>query len=401
MIYHRKSPKRVLLIEPEYKVNYPPLGLMKISTYHKMHGDEVVFYRGTNASIRDQNWEVIYITTLFTFLWRSTIETIKFYQRNRTNVENIKVGGILASLLQDDVEAETGIRPHFGLWGKADRLPPDYSLTDGTYEYWKNNASFAYMTKGCRNRCPFCAVSKLEPKYVDFIPLKHQLSSSKKDLVLLDNNVLASKKFPRIINEIKECGFAKGAMYGNAHRIVDFNQGLDARLLTEEKMELLSQLPIEPLRIAFDNIKLEKLYVEKVRLAHKYGIKHLSNYILFNYRDTPEDFYERLRINIELNAELGLSIFSFPMRYIPLDAKDRRYVSPDWNPTQLRGVQCVLHATRGVVGPRKPFFERAFGRTAQEFKYIIEQPEELIFHREKMMSYKEDLIDALKYRRGM
>jgi len=189
-------------------------------------------------------------------------------------------------------------------------------------------------------------------------------------------------------------------MYGNAHRIVDFNQGLDARLLTEEKMELLSQLPMEPLRIAFDDIKLEKLYVEKVRLAHKYGIKHLSNYILFNYRDTPDDFYERLRINIELNAELGLSIFSFPMRYIPLDAKDRRYVSPKWNSTQLRGVQCILHATRGVVGPRKPFFERAFGKTAEEFRYIIEQPEELIFHREKMMPYREEPVTALKIEEG-
>jgi len=365
-----------------------------------MRGDEVVFYRGTNASIRDQNWDVIYITTLFTFLWKSTIETIKFYQRNRTNIKSIKVGGILASLLQDDVEAETGIRTHFGLWGKVDRLPPDYNLADGMYEYWKNNASFAYMTKGCPNRCSFCAVSKLEPEYVHFIPLKHQLNSNKKDLILLDNNVLASKDFSQIINEIKECGFVKGAMYGNAHRIVDFNQGLDARLLTEEKMELLSQLPMEPLRIAFDDIKLEKLYVEKVRLAHKYGIKHLSNYILFNYRDTPDDFYERLRINIELNAELGLSIFSFPMRYIPLDAKDRRYVSPKWNSTQLRGVQCILHATRGVVGPRKPFFERAFGKTAEEFRYIIEQPEELIFHREKMMPYREEPVTALKIEEG-
>jgi len=203
----------------------------------------------------------------------------------------------------------------------------------------------------------------------------------------LDNNVLASKNLSQIINEIKECGFAKGAMYGNAHRSIDFNQGLDARLLTEEKMNLLSQLPIDPLRIAFDDIKLKKLYIEKVRLAHKYGLKHLSNYILFNYKDTPEDFYERLRINIELNAELGLSIFSFPMRYIPLDAKDRRYISPKWNSTQLRGVQCILHATRGVVGPKKPFFERAFGKTAEEFKYIIGQPEEAIFYREKMRPY--------------
>jgi len=400
MIYHRKSPKRVLLIEPEYKVKYPPLGLMKISTYHKMCGDEVVFHRGTNASIRDRNWDTIYITTLFTFLWKSTIETIKFYQRNRTNIKDIRVGGILASLLQSDVEAETGIRPHFGLWEKVDRLPPDYNFADGTYEYYRNNASFAYMTRGCPNRCSFCAVSKLEPEYVDFIPLKHQLSSNKKDLILLDNNVLASKNFSQIIDEIKECGFTKGTRLGNAQRYVDFNQGVDALLLNDEKMELLSQLPLKPLRIAFDNIKFAKIYMEKIRLAHEYGIRHLSNYILFNFADRPEDFYKRLQINIELNEELGLSIFSFPMKYVPLNAKDRKYIGPNWTKTQLRGIQCILHATHGVVGPKRPFFEKAFGKDAGEFKHIIEQPEEIIFHREKMMPYREDLVATLSIEEG-
>lgn len=335
--------------------------------------------------------QVCRLTTLFTFQWKTTIETIKFYKRNKRSCKNIKVGGILASLLPRDIENETGITPHVGLWDQVDRLSPDYKLASGVYEYYTNNASIGYMTRGCIHRCPYCAVPGLEPSFVAFIPLGHQLDSTKKDLVLLDNNVLASPEFPRIIEEINKHGFGKGARFGDAQRHVDFNQGVDARLLTEEKMELLSQLPLKPLRIAFDNIKLEKLYVEKIRLAHKYQIKHLSNFILFNYDDTPEDFYRRLQINIELNEELGLSIFSFPMKYVPLDAKDRKHVGPKWTKTQLRGIQCILHATHGVVGPRRPFFEKAFGRNADEFKYIIEQPEEIIFHREKMKPYQSGL----------
>jgi len=377
-----KKPKRVLLIEPDYKVKYPPLGLMKISTYHKERGDNVIFFRGTNAALRDQGWDTIYITTLFTYQWKTTIETIKFYQRNKQKNKNIKVGGILASLLQKDVENETGIKPRFGLWDEVDRLAPDYKLTNGVYEYYTNNASIGYMTKGCPNRCHFCAVPRLEPEFVPFIPLEKQIDPNKKDLILLDNNVLASDEFPSIVKEIKRCGFYKGAVFGKAQRYVDFNQGVDARLLTEEKLELLTQLPLKPLRIAFDNIKFEKLYTEKIRLAHKYGIRHLSNFILFNFDDTPEDFYRRLQINIELNDELGLSIYSFPMKFVPLDAKDR-----NWTKTQLRGIQCILHATHGVVGPRRPFFEKAFGRDADEFRYIIEQPEETIFYRGKMNTY--------------
>ena len=383
---HFKLQKRVLLIEPGYEAKYPPLGLMKISTYHKLRGDEVFFFKGKNAAIRDQKWDVIYITTLFTFQWKTTVDTIDFYRRNKSN-SVVKVGGILASLLPEDLERETGIRPHIGLWDKVDRLTPDYSLVSGTYSYYTNNASFAYMTKGCPNRCSFCAVHKLEPNFIDYIPLKNQIDQNKKDLILLDNNVLASKEFSVIVDEIIDNGYQKGAMFGKAHRYVDFNQGIDARLLDEEKMALLSKLAIKPLRIAFDSIKLQKTYIEKIHLAKQYGIKHISNYILFNHTDTPEDFYERLRINIELNEELGINIFSFPMKYMPLNSKDRKYAGPNWTHTQLRGIQCILHATHGVVGPRKPFFKKAFGRDAGEFKYIIEQPEELIFHRERMESY--------------
>ena len=362
---------------------------MKISTYHRQCEDEVVFYKGMNVELRDQKWDIIYIATMFTYKWNVTIKTIKFYQQNKYN-KDIRVGGVLASLLKDDVEKETGLKPHFGLYKKVDTLRPDYELSNN---YYTNNASIGYMTRGCVNKCPYCAIPKLEPKYVPYIPLKGQIDPNKNHLILLDNNVLASPEFPKIIKEIKKHGFYKGVKFNGKLRYIDFNQGLDARLLTEEKMKLLNEIAIFPLRIAFDNIKLRKIYIEKIRLAHKYGIKRLSNYILFNYNDTVEDFYERLRINIELNEELGLSIFSFPMKFVPLDAKDRKHINkPNWTKEQLRGIQCILHATHGVVGPRRPFFEKAFGKDIEEFRYIIEQPEEHIFHREKIKEYKSQRI---------
>ena len=80
------------------------------------------------------------------------------------------------------------------------------------------------------------------------------------------------------------------------------------------------------------------------------------------------------------------------MRYIPLNAKDRRYVSPNWTARQLRGIQCILHATHGLVGSKKPFFEKAFGKDVGEFKHIIEQPEESIFHREIMEPYYANIV---------
>jgi hypothetical protein len=378
---------RILLIEPDYHAKYPPLGLMKISTFHKTCGDEVVFFKGTRAAIRDQHWDRIYVTTMFTFHWKRTIETIRFYQRGKHGCADIRVGGILATLLADDVERETGIAPHRGLWDEVDHRPPDYNLFDGIHDYYTNNASFAYTTKGCPNKCAFCAVKTLEPDYEDYVSLDGQLDTKKKDLILLDNNVLASKKLDLIVKDIIDAGFFKGSRFGRALRRVDFNQGVDARLLNEAKMELLRDLPLRPFRIAFDDVKFETIYSRAVRLSAKNGVRHLSNYILYNFHDKPEDLYYRLRVNIDLNDELGTSIFSFPMKYMPLDSKDRRHVGEHWNRRQLRGVQCILNATHGLVGPKRPFFLEAFGDSVEKFLYIIEQPEEHIFHRTLMRKF--------------
>ena len=400
----------ILLIEPSYKNKYPPLGLMKISTFHNGLGDDVTFAKGLYPELAKQEWDRIYITTLFTFYWNQTIKTINFYKKSTKDPNNIFVGGVLASLLPDDIEATTGIRPVVGLLNKkgklgliddetVDDMVPDYKIIDHNENpylkcsYPVNNAHIGYMTRGCVNKCDFCAVRVLEPKYVKYRPLQEQVKEAerifgpKKDLMLLDNNVLASPEFDRIIDEIKDMGFYKGAKLNNALRHVDFNQGLDARLLTKKKMKRLAEIPLRPMRIAFDNVKLKDTYIQAVKLAAEYGQKQLSNYILFNHTDdAPEDFYERLQINIELNEKLNTQIFSFPMKFSPIfegNNKDRKHVGKHWNRRYLRGIQCILAATHGVVGPQRKFFETAFGKNAKEFKQIISMPDDYIIYRSK------------------
>ena len=67
---------------------------------------------------------------------------------------------------------------------------------------------------------------------------------------------------------------------------VDFNQGIDVRLLTKDKMKKLGGIAVNPLRIAFDDIRLKETYEAKLKLAAETGIKFLSNYVLFNFKDT-------------------------------------------------------------------------------------------------------------------
>lgn len=133
------------------------------------------------------------------------------------------------------------------------------------------------MTRGCTRRCPFCVVYVIEPEYIKYIPLKQQIAKvnekygEKKDLLLLDNN---------IIDEIKDIGFHNGAKLNDRKRHVDFNQGIDLRLLTKGRMKKLAEIPVKPLRIAFDRYGLKDSYVKVIRLAAECGIKYLSNYMM-------------------------------------------------------------------------------------------------------------------------
>jgi len=480
--------RTVLLVEPAYKAKYPPLGLMKISAYHKLLGDNVVFVRGKDKELRKRIWDRIYITSLFTFHFKITAETINFYKTSARSMKDVFVGGIAASLVPEAFFEETGIYPYQGLLDKPgvfdkndiiiDQLVPDYSiLNEIEYVYPCGNAYVLYSTRGCINHCDFCAVPVLEPTYKDYLPFKEQINQinrlygEKQTLLLLDNNLLASDCFDKIVDELKEAGFGVGNTFlpsnilrtyipiyqdrakrnalpsavrkiiinellkvkvklrpetkdydfyydtldkfgaeknlsnltdnvlfevmneladlyerkRNKNKLVkyvDFNQGIDARLLDDKKMARLSELNIHPMRIAFDSIAFKDIYTSAIKLAKKYKIKAISNYILYNFKDKPEDLYERLRINVELNRELGLRIFSFPMRYAPVYRLDRAYIGEHWTPKQLKAIYKILNVTKGIVAANDEFFRHAFGKNLDEFFNILLLPEQYILRRE-------------------
>ena len=168
-------------------------------------------------------------------------------------------------------------------------------------------------------------------------------------------------------------------------RYVDFNQGLDARLIDEHKMARLAELNLHPMRIAFDHIEQRDIYERAIRLAAKHGVRDLSNYLLYNFHDTPEDFYNRLRINIDLCEELDVSIYSFPMKYCPIDDPkyfgNRDYIGRHWNRKFIRAIQAIINATKGKVGRGRDFFEKAFGKNLSEFRELLYTPETFIINR--------------------
>ena len=187
------------------------------------------YWKGTWKD--NPEWDRVYVTTLFTFYWDITIETINFAKLLVKKKSDLMVGGILASIQPNEIYQATGIKPYVGVlqtpgqFDKGDtqiidQLPLDYSILDEIdYKYSMSNAFYSYTTRGCIRHCSFCAVPILEPSYQSYIPLKERINlirehfGDQKDLLLMDNNVLASKEFPQIIQDIIDCGFSKGAMF--------------------------------------------------------------------------------------------------------------------------------------------------------------------------------------------
>ena len=275
---------------------YPPLGLMKLARFHKNRGDQVHFVRGCDRSAIDGGtlfslWDRVYITTLFTFHFDDIVKAIKFYRDAVGGTSGkIFVGGIMASLMPDAIFERTGVYPLTGLLDYPnsigldgdegiDSLAPDYDILDHRL-YAINDTYYAYTTRGCVNKCPWCGVPKIEPEfksYIDIKPVIRELRSrlgDKARLKLMDNNVLASPELDRIVDDLLELGYGKGQCtetQPKKQRVIDFNQGIDAFFLREKEAQSLFRLNIKPLRIAFDRPHQKKEYVKAVKLARRYG----------------------------------------------------------------------------------------------------------------------------------
>ena len=435
----------ILLLEPGYANKYPPIGLMKISYFHKyIHHDYVRFAKGKLPdAYKDKKWDRVYVTTLFTFEWERTKQAIEYALTVAKDPTQVYTGGILATLMPDliakhfpTVKNNTGLLNRKGTLGLEheeciDTMTLDYGILDDIadqYVYPAHDAYFTYMTRGCGMKCQFCAVQTLEPEYIPFISITESIRrvdeqfGPKKDLLLMDNNLLRSPHFDDIVDEIKALGFQKGATYINpktgksVQRFVDFNQGLDAFLLTPHKAERLGELAIRPARIAFDHIEDAEAYKRAITLCARSGITHMSNYLLYNgedftgkghsyHADTPEDLYERMKISMDLCEDLNneldhkVAIFSFPMRYIPLSDLKRGYVGAKWNHKYLRALQRMLIPTQGKGVSSRSFFEADFGTSKEEFVMYLAMPEEHLGWRGHFARRKNETDEEMEARR--
>jgi hypothetical protein len=194
----------------------------------------------------------------------------------------------------------------------------------------RHNGDACFTSRGCIRRCSFCAVWRIEGEL-------RELAEWQPRPVVCDNNLLACsrKHFDLVVDRLKP-------LQG-----IDFNQGLDARLLTAHHAERLAELDCT-VRLAWDHISTGNAFMAAWETLRKAGIpkKQIRVYVLIGYKDTPEDALFRLRTVRNIGATPN------PMRYNPLDAMVRdAYVGEGWTEGLLTAYMrywAALQFTGGV-----------------------------------------------------
>lgn len=244
---------------------YPNLALMKLSSFWKAQGYET-FLNPQRPMSKN------YISCVFP--------------------ENADYARALAKQLNAELGG-SGVDPSIKLTNEIEHYCPDYAL----YNFKK---SLGFTSRGCSRNCGFCIVPEKEGYIREHAPLSEFVRH--KRVVLQDNNFLASPLWKDKILEMTDRKLS-----------VEFNQGLDIRLLTEESAELLKQLKPSPLRFAWDSPLTECTVISGINMLRRAGYpvnrNKLSFYILTGYNTNIIEDYWRIETLHRLDIATFIQIF--------------------------------------------------------------------------------------------
>ncbi|MBS5626974.1 MAG: radical SAM protein [Porphyromonadaceae bacterium] len=272
---------KIGLIDVDYS-GFCNLALMKISAYHKARGDKVEWYNPFN------HYDKLYMAKVFSFS--------EDYHQWIVNADSIEKGG-------------TGYDVCKVLPREIDRLQPDYSI----YPSIDNRTAYGFLTRGCPNKCKWCIVPRKEGSITAYMDIDEIAINGRNNIILMDNNILASDYGLQQLEKIVRLGLR-----------VDFNQGLDARLVTDDIAKLLAKVKwIKRIRFGCDTPQQIEECERATALIDKHGYK--GEY--FFYCILLDDFNEAFtRVNHWRNRGGRFLTHCQPYR----DLNNPRQVIPQW-----------------------------------------------------------------------
>lgn len=269
--------------------NFPNIPLMKLSAWHKQKGDSVKWYDPLFDSVGDP-LDVVYMSKVFSF-------TPDFeYPVNAKRIEKGGSGYCIETVNGREVYHTERDK---GLPNEIEHIYPDYSLYPELTKY----TAYGRLTLGCPRNCSFCHTTQKDGCKSVKVANLSEFWNGQKNIVLLDQNILACRDHLGLLDQL----IASGAR-------VEFNGGLDIRLITERNAEKIKQLKLKAIHFAFDRWQDKDIVEPRLRQFAKSTGFNKDNgrvmvYILTNFDTTlDQDLYR-----IQLCRELKFS--PYPMIY--------------------------------------------------------------------------------------
>ena len=253
--------------------NFPNLALMKLSAWHKAQGDVVEWYMPFS-----DRYDLVYASKVFSFTpdYDEAINADRVI-RGGTGyaIETIGRNEVYFADRDDDLPKD------------VEHVYPDYSL----YPKLTKDTAYGFLTRGCPRGCAFCIVGHKEGRCSVKVADLSEFWRGQKNIVLCDPNILASKYAEDLLEELAATG-----------RRVDFNQGLDIRLMTEKRAEIISRIKINEIHFAWDRYEDKDIILPKLKMfadvaspnIHKKQAHKAIVYTIVNFNTTFEQDLDRI-----------------------------------------------------------------------------------------------------------
>jgi len=353
---------KILLVEPNFPIppksknhrDFLPIGLLKLASYHRARGNEVMLVRG-NQYFPDFYPSQIKITSLFTYWANYVWESVRFYKENYPKAKVI-VGGIYASLMPEHCKKSGCDEVFIGVHKGAEKCEPAYDLVDVDYQ-------IVHTSRGCTRRCKFCGTWKIEPKFTYKKSIKEEISSNR--IIFYDNNLLANPYIKGILKELMNTSHNGRVVYSESQC------GIDGRLLTPELAKLLKKARFLNPRIAWDHGYNQRKTIKKqinMLVDAGYPAKDIYVFMIYNY---DQDYYEMLK-KLKQCKKWGVQIAD--CRYRPLNqtfdnynprtkqTKSDYYIHPKWTDRQIKLFRKKVRQQNIMIRHRFDFYGRELER---------------------------------------